>query len=219
MDSFVCKIVVLECKEQRVLKPRRVDERANLARFSKASSIKKCLFGVASSADTEKMLQEQYDADRQRFSEKFGFDIEEIENMECENNENAINGQPVVSKKRVAEKRVLKAKRRVFKPHNRQAIMTGSFFRVSQRAKRPSVTHQPMQVPARFLARPVQVPNLVSESSLATRRGSKKRILFLETGRSSSEGIMSSDVFSKTLNTGPHNTQLGHKEKVVAMQF
>ncbi|KAJ8963915.1 hypothetical protein NQ314_005243 [Rhamnusium bicolor] len=126
MDSFVCKIVVLENKEQRVLKPRKLDEKNNLNRFIKANTIKKCLFGVANPADTDQMLQEQYEIDRQRFNEKFGFDIREIENMESEkNNENIVNGRPSVSKKCVTSRKILRAQRRVFKPHNSQAVITG----------------------------------------------------------------------------------------------
>ncbi|KAJ8984604.1 hypothetical protein NQ317_006066 [Molorchus minor] len=124
MDSFVCKIIIFDNKDQRVLKPKKVEERNGVGRFTKAASIKKCLFGVAKPEDTEKLLQEQYEADRRRFNERFGFDIEQIENLDSENDENVENARPVASKKCANGRRVLKAQRRVFKQHNRQAVMT-----------------------------------------------------------------------------------------------
>ncbi|KAJ8919332.1 hypothetical protein NQ315_003916 [Exocentrus adspersus] len=130
MNSYVCKILVFEAKDQRALKSRKIDDKENQNRFVRANSIKKCLFGVANPEDTKQMLEEQHEIDRKRFSERFGFDIAEIERMESEANDENVNhgyGNQQVggSRKCAGRRRVLKGKRRVFKQHNSQAVITG----------------------------------------------------------------------------------------------
>ncbi|XP_018563747.1 uncharacterized protein LOC108905395 [Anoplophora glabripennis] len=127
MNSIVCKIFVYETKDQRVLKPRKIDEKENLDRFVRANSVKKCLFGAPDRADTKRMLQDQYEVDRKRFIDRFGFDVAEFENEESEGNNENVNhdqGQQQISKKCVNGRRILKGQRRVFKPHNSQAVIT-----------------------------------------------------------------------------------------------
>lgn len=134
MDSFVCKIVILENKEKRINKTKKFDEGPSnvVMKIIKANPIKKCLFGVPNIADTEKMLQEQLEKDRQRFNEKFGFDLKEIERLDMDgNNENVnINSNGNQSSASRKMKKVLRERRRaVFRPYNignnNQSIMTG----------------------------------------------------------------------------------------------
>lgn len=128
MDSFVCKIVILNNKNNRILKPKKFDDKRNtLLKFTTASPIKKCLFGVADSKDTDKMLDEQFEIDRMRFNERFGFDLEEIEKLEREDNiENIdINSDNQNSSKR--GRKLLKAKRKLSKPNSTQTVMTGMY--------------------------------------------------------------------------------------------
>ncbi|XP_028129755.2 uncharacterized protein LOC114325823 [Diabrotica virgifera virgifera] len=80
MDSYVCKIVVLRTSDKKVLKPRNVN--TTLAQSKKVMGIKKCLFGVASIEDTERMLQEQYEIDTKRFNDRFGIDLRKLEESE-----------------------------------------------------------------------------------------------------------------------------------------
>lgn len=134
MDSFVCKIVILENKEKRINKTKKIDEGPSnvVMKIIKANPIKKCLFGAPNIADTEKMLQEQLEKDRQRFKEKFGFDLKEIERLDMDGNNENVNinsngNQPSASRKM---KKVFRERRRaVFRPYNignnNQSIMTG----------------------------------------------------------------------------------------------
>lgn len=134
MDSYVCKIVILESKDRRNIKGKKLDDgHENIVmRIMKANPIKKCLFGVPEMADTEKMLQEQLEIDRQRFNEKFGFDLKEIERLDMDGNNENVNiigtGNPPSSARKI--KKVLRDRRRaVFRPYNignnKQSVMTG----------------------------------------------------------------------------------------------
>ncbi|XP_076251277.1 uncharacterized protein LOC143190666 [Rhynchophorus ferrugineus] len=107
MESYssegICKIIILESKQQRLFHPKLhqnfLERIAVHKKASRASSIKRCLFGKANPDDTKRLLQQQYRKDQQRFLDKFGFDIKTIEELEnCkddvrENIENDRNGQ------------------------------------------------------------------------------------------------------------------------------
>lgn len=137
MDSFVCKIVILENKDRRMIKPKKIyDSPENIVmKIVKANPIKRCLFGVPDITDTEKMLQEQLAIDRQRFNEKFGFDLKEIERLDMDGNNENVNtiksgNQSAASRKM---KKLFKDRRRaVFRPYNignnNQSVMTGQYI-------------------------------------------------------------------------------------------
>nr|XP_023030144.1 uncharacterized protein LOC111518051 [Leptinotarsa decemlineata] len=137
MDSFVCKLIVLENKNLRVLKPKKIDNTDNLPRPSRETTLKKCLFGVSSPADTEKMVQEQYEKDRRRFSERFGIDLDELENLERDsNNENdSGNAAPKERSCGKSRRRILKGKRKTFDERG-QLAMTD--FYQSRKSLQPS---------------------------------------------------------------------------------
>lgn len=132
----MCKIVILENNDRRMTNAKKIDNGSNdvVVKIIKANPIKKCLFGVPDIADTEKMLKEQLEIDRQRFNEKFGFDLKEIERLDMDgNNENidinkSSSSQSATSRKM---KKVLRDRRRaVFRPYNMgnsnsQSVMTG----------------------------------------------------------------------------------------------
>lgn len=120
MDSFVCKIVILDQKDCSVPRQKKVD------RFIKASPTKKCLFGVADPKETDRLLEEQFEIDRLRFNDKFGFDLLEIEELERADNIeniNTSNDQTAVKK----DRKFLKARRRTARIFKNQTIMTGRF--------------------------------------------------------------------------------------------
>lgn len=138
MDSFVCKIVILENKDRRMLKAKKIDNGPSdvLMKIIKANPIKKCLFGVPDIADTEKMLQEQLEIDRQRFNEKFGFDLQELERLDMDGNNENVNKNRSSGSQTVAARKMKKVlrdrKRAVFRPYNignnTQSVMTGQYF-------------------------------------------------------------------------------------------
>lgn len=118
-----------------MIKSKKNDEGPNdvVMKIFRATPIKKCLFGVPSIADTEKMLEEQLEMDRKRFNEKFGFDLKEIERLDMDGNNENINtitntgSQSIASRKM---KKVIRDRRRaVFRPYNignnNQSTMTG----------------------------------------------------------------------------------------------
>lgn len=126
MDSFVCKIVILNNKTNRILKPKKLEDKNNtLVKFTKASPIKKCLFGVADPKDTEHMLEEQFEIDRTRFNERFGFDLVEIEQLERESNIENININSDNQGSSKKGRKLLKAKRKLNKPSSSQTFLTG----------------------------------------------------------------------------------------------
>lgn len=135
MDSFVCKIVILENKDRKIIKAKKIDNGPTdvVMKIIKANPIKKCLFGVPDIADTEKMLQEQLEIDRQRFNEKFGFDLKELERLDMDGNNENINTNRSSGSQSVASRKMKKVlrdrKRAVFRPYNignnNQAVMTG----------------------------------------------------------------------------------------------
>lgn len=134
MDSFVCKIVILENKDRRIMKSKKIDVVPTnvMMKIIKANPIKKCLFGLPNIADTEKMLEEQLDIDRKRFSDRFGFDLKEIERLDMEaNNENVntISGENQSSTSRKMKRLHRERRRAVFRPYNvgnsNQSVMTG----------------------------------------------------------------------------------------------
>lgn len=138
MDSFVCKIVILENKDRRMIKAKKIDNGPSevLMKIIKANPIKKCLFGVPDIADTEKMLQEQLEIDRQRFNEKFGFDLQELERLDMDGNNENVNKNRSGGSQTVAARKMKKVlrdrKRAVFRPYNignnTQSVMTGQYF-------------------------------------------------------------------------------------------
>ncbi|CAH1098890.1 unnamed protein product [Psylliodes chrysocephalus] len=141
MDSFVCKIVVIRTDDRKILKSKNIEN--NFLRPTRAVGIKKCLFGVASIEDTEKMLQEQYDIDRRRFSERFGIDLKKIEESERESNsENIVsnNGSSQIRKNYVMGRKIIKRKRDVFKQQNIQTVMTDFYQarKTMQSTEKPS---------------------------------------------------------------------------------
>ncbi|KAG5883967.1 hypothetical protein JTB14_004174 [Gonioctena quinquepunctata] len=129
MDSFVCKFLVLENKNVRVLKQRKINDEDNKPKpikEIKETSIKKCLFGIPSPVQTEKMLQEQFEIDCRRFSERFGIDLREIEEIERESNNENISGNaaPALRSCGKSKRRVLKGKRKGCEEKKSQLVMT-----------------------------------------------------------------------------------------------
>lgn len=89
-----------------------------------SNEIKKCLFGTPDPQDIEKLVKEQMEVDRSRIKERFGFDIEDIENLKC-------NEQTPPTKKRkieatiISQNRVVVKKRRRLFMHHDQKITGG----------------------------------------------------------------------------------------------
>lgn len=69
-------------------KPRKIDDGPGniVMKIVKANPIKRCHFGITDIADANKMLQEHLAIDMQRFNEKFGFDLREIEPLDVDGN-------------------------------------------------------------------------------------------------------------------------------------
>ncbi|XP_057655139.1 uncharacterized protein LOC130893235 [Diorhabda carinulata] len=122
MDSFVCKIVIVRSDENRILKPKNY-----FPKTTRINNIKRCLFGVAKIEDTDKMLQEQYDIDRKRFSERFGIDLKRIEESERDINNENVNTNETQSKNSnnsATGRKILKRNRSVFRQQNNQTVLT-----------------------------------------------------------------------------------------------
>ena len=75
-------IHVSKNQELRILKPRRSLENNN--NLQQVNSVKKCLFGVPDAQDIEAFLKEQIKEDWERIQNRFGINIEDVENMENE---------------------------------------------------------------------------------------------------------------------------------------
>lgn len=52
----------------------------NVINYNVRKSKVKCLFGKSDPLDTQRMLEDQYQQDKTRLCERFGIDIEDIEN-------------------------------------------------------------------------------------------------------------------------------------------
>lgn len=90
--------------------------------MEKVKTTKKCLFGKSDPEDTLKLLEEQHKADKKRFLERFGIDLDDIENIPDGGNENKCEKKLGMS--RVARKKIAKSAT-ACKPYNKQARMTG----------------------------------------------------------------------------------------------
>lgn len=91
----------------------------------RAKATKKCLFGRSDPEDTEKLLEEQRQADKKRFLERYGIDLDDIENRPGpEGSETNKCEQRKSGKSRVARKRTAKSAT-ACKPYNKQARLTG----------------------------------------------------------------------------------------------
>lgn len=102
-------------------RPRFLDFTGN-CNVEKLKATKKCLFGKSDPEDTQKLLEEQCQADKKRFLERFGIDLDDIENRPDCGNENKCEKKP--GKSRVTRKRIAKSAT-ACKPYNKQARMTG----------------------------------------------------------------------------------------------
>lgn len=88
----------------------------------KTSNKAKCLFGKPDHSDADCLLEEQYQDDRKRFWERFGIDIQEIENIS--NNLHVVSAG---SKKNEYRKIKMpsRTKRSSCEVHRRQFKLTG----------------------------------------------------------------------------------------------
>ncbi|CAH0560380.1 unnamed protein product [Brassicogethes aeneus] len=120
MFPSVCKVKIIESDAQRYMKPKR-PETLTMEIKKKSGVAKRCLFGVADPQDTENMLQQQEELDSLRFMERFGFSVEDLENLEKENTEVKRKQCPKSNRK------ILKAKRKVFSNFNNQPVLTDFF--------------------------------------------------------------------------------------------
>lgn len=89
----------------------------------RVEATKRCLFGKADLEETKKLLKEQSENDRRRFRERFGIDVENIENL-CENVR--CDGKSKKDKVKRATKRKVD-ERMVFRPNNKQLKLTGGY--------------------------------------------------------------------------------------------
>lgn len=97
----------------------------------KLSSTKRCLFGAPSLEDVENMVDEHMRADRKRFRDNYGIDIDDLENSgievgklhvfvrrKCESPRKKLRFQDVVESRIVS----------VLKPCNRRRKLSGNNF-------------------------------------------------------------------------------------------
>ncbi|XP_060531870.1 uncharacterized protein LOC132705352 [Cylas formicarius] len=110
MEPF-CKVLVMETRQLRVLRPH-LHENLVAREAHKKGVVKKCLFGVADPLDTQRMLEEQCEVDRKRIFDKYGIDLQDIEDLENDQSdvENDKNGQN--KPKPIGGRKILKAKRK-----------------------------------------------------------------------------------------------------------
>lgn len=116
MSIQVAKIFLFD---DEVRPPKRRNNALNLTTTNK---IRKSLFGACDPAETEILLQEQFEIDRTRILNKFGFDIKDIENLEKGQLNKENKESPLKEKRKIISKN-----RPVFKPYNRenQPMITG----------------------------------------------------------------------------------------------
>lgn len=113
--------------------------RNTIFNLTTTNRIKKCLFGVCNPADTEVLLQEQFEIDRTRILNKFGFDVQDVENLEngqlIKRTEAEINKEPNSVVCGNERRKMVNKSRGVFKPYNRenQAVITGELQSKNQR--------------------------------------------------------------------------------------
>lgn len=91
----------------------------------RVEATKRCLFGKPDLGETQMLLKEQIENDKRRFRERFGIDVENIENV-CEN----VRKECDASGKKGRAKRVAKRKageRQALRSHNKQLKMTGGY--------------------------------------------------------------------------------------------
>lgn len=91
----------------------------------KIEASKRCLFGKPDMKDTERLLKEQCENNKKRFRDRFGIDIENIENV-CENvkREEVKLDSRKGKVKRTTGKRAA-GERPAFRPYNKQLKLTG----------------------------------------------------------------------------------------------
>lgn len=90
----------------------------------KFESTKRCLFGKPNVEDTKNLMDESYESDKKRFRDRYGVDIENLENV-CHNIEKEeIKSDPRRGKVRRCMKRVA-GERRAFRSCNKQFKLTG----------------------------------------------------------------------------------------------
>lgn len=85
----------------------------------RTEATKRCLFGKPDPEDTKRMLREQLESDRKRLKERFGLDVENIENV-CEREKRGGSRKAKRAAKRTAGER-----RQAFRPFNKQLKLTG----------------------------------------------------------------------------------------------
>lgn len=100
----------------RILKPRRNIE--NNTNSVQVNSVKKCLFGVPEEEDVENLLQQQIKEDWERIKNRFGINVEDIENLE---NTRLTSTHTPKKRKRMIQNRIKtdRTKRKLFKPYDR----------------------------------------------------------------------------------------------------
>lgn len=123
MDAFICKIVVIDTKESRNARPKTLENK------QAKNSIKKCLFGVPDPADTDRMVQEQYEVDRKRFIDRFGIDLNQVDTIEEEYNDENIDTTAIdsrgVKRPHLESRKTLRAHRKALKLLSTQHVITG----------------------------------------------------------------------------------------------
>lgn len=96
---------------ERVMTALQKDKNNNL----RSGGTKRCLFGKHDPEDTEELLKEQSEDDKRRLRERYGLDLEDVENR---------GGEDDGRKNRKA-KRGGKGERKAFRPYNKQSKVTG----------------------------------------------------------------------------------------------
>lgn len=107
------EIIHISNPENRFTKPKRPLQANN----SEVNSIKKCLFGVPDIQDVENLLQEQIQEDWERIKDRFGINLEDIENME-----NVRKEAYTPRKQKLQPRKTSARRRRLFQPYSDKKI-------------------------------------------------------------------------------------------------
>ncbi|KYB27932.1 hypothetical protein TcasGA2_TC008048 [Tribolium castaneum] len=112
------EIIHVSNPKNRFLKPKKPLQINN----SEVNAAKKCLFGAPDAQDVEDLLQEQIREDWERIKDRFGIDMEDIENMESARRE-----AYTPRKRKLETSRRNARRRRLFQPYPNDKKITGAF--------------------------------------------------------------------------------------------
>lgn len=115
IDIVPCRIEVIT---SRIFGAMDADGNNNI----KLGTTKRCLFGKPAIEDTKQLLEERCELEKKRFKDRFGIDIENIENV-CQNMGNEDTKRDLRKEKRTARRAA--GKRLAFRPYNKQLKLTG----------------------------------------------------------------------------------------------